>query len=333
MIALALPGQVRSVRAGSVSVPRRAASGVRSITATVTSSPRRAVQVSLGLLWLLDAGLQFQHYMFTPSFVTGTLLPTARGNPEVVAGPLKWVDHGILHHLLAYNLAFASLQALIAVGLWLRPTVKVALVSSVAWGLMVWWFGEGLGGVLGGASPLSGAPGAVVLYVLVAVLAWPGGREAGGSVATSGPLGRVVPCLAWAGLWESFTYLLLLPANRAPGALSAMLAGEAAGEPGWVASLDHDLARLLAGHGATVSAVLALACALVAVSVLSPVLVRPGLVAAGVVAAAIWVGEDFGTIFTGSGTDPNSGPILALLAATFWPLRKGAPTREDGAPR
>jgi len=34
----------------------------------------------------------------------------------------------------------------------------------VAWALGVWWFGEGLGGVLAGtASPVSGAPGPVLL--------------------------------------------------------------------------------------------------------------------------------------------------------------------------
>jgi hypothetical protein len=38
------------------------------------------------------------------------------------------------------------------------------------------------------------------------------------------------------------------------------------------------------------------------------------------VAALMWaVGQDFGGIFTGVGTDPNTGPLLALLAAVYWP--------------
>jgi hypothetical protein len=32
------------------------------------------------------------------------------------------------------------------------------------------------------------------------------------------------------------------------------------------------------------------------------------------------VAEDFGGIFTGDGTDPNSGLLLVLLAAVYWPL-------------
>jgi hypothetical protein len=32
-----------------------------------------------------------------------------------------------------------------------------------------------------------------------------------------------------------------------------------------------------------------------------------------------WLGEGLGGIFTGSSTDPNSGPLLALVAIAFWP--------------
>ena len=42
-----------------------------------------------------------------------------------------------------------------------------------------------------------------------------------------------------------------------------------------------------------------------------------------VVAAAIWVvGEAFGMILAGGATDPNSGPLLALLALAYWPARQ-----------
>jgi len=38
-----------------------------------------------------------------------------------------------------------------------------------------------------------------------------------------------------------------------------------------------------------------------------------------VLAVGIWVvGENFGQVFSGSATDPNSGPLLALLAVAFW---------------
>jgi len=65
--------------------------------------------------------------------------------------------------------------------------------------------------------------------------------------------------------------------------------------------------------------VLAVACAAVALSVFLPRLLRPGLVLASVTALAFWVAEDFGGVFTSYGTDPNTGPLLVLLAATLWP--------------
>jgi len=42
---------------------------------------RRGVQVSLGVLWLLDAALQLQPYMFTSDFANQVLAPTGQGQP------------------------------------------------------------------------------------------------------------------------------------------------------------------------------------------------------------------------------------------------------------
>ena len=70
------------------------------------------------------------------------------------------------------------MQLFLALGIAWRPTVKLALAASVAWSLGVWWLGEGLGGVLNGtADPVTGAPGAVILYALLAVLLWPTDRD------------------------------------------------------------------------------------------------------------------------------------------------------------
>ena len=45
-------------------------------------------------------------------------------------------------------------------------------------------------------------------------------------------------------------------------------------------------------------------------------------------ALAIWiVGENFGAMLTGMATDPNTGPLLILLAAAYWPLRRARRVR------
>jgi hypothetical protein len=46
---------------------------------------------------------------------------------------------------------------------------------------------------------------------------------------------------------------------------------------------------------------------------------RAAVVLAIVLAVIIWLAEGLGGLFTGGGTDPNSGPLLALLAVAFWP--------------
>ena len=67
---------------------------------------------------------------------------------------------------------------------------------------------------------------------------------------------------------------------------------------------------------------LAVALGLIAVGVYLPrPAARAALVLAMVVAAVIWVvGEAFGMILAGGATDPNSGPLLILLALAYWPL-------------
>ncbi len=113
-----------------------------------------------------------------------------------------------------------------------------------------------------------------------------------------------------------------------------MIAAMAAGEPGWIASIDHLAVALLAGHGPQASAILAVVLDVVAAGVfLPPRAARVTLILAAAVALAIWVvGENFGGIFTGSATDPNSGLMLALLAAAYWPAGKAVPAAAAGVP-
>jgi hypothetical protein len=44
------------------------------------------------------------------------------------------------------------------------------------------------------------------------------------------------------------------------------------------------------------------------------------VVLAIVVAVVIWLAQGLGGLFTGGATDPESGPLLALLALAFWPV-------------
>lgn len=282
---------------------------------------RRVLQVSLGLIWLLDAGLQLQPYMFGPFFVTQGIGLTAASAPGVVDSSVSWASHVMLHHIAVYNAVFATIQLVIAIGMFFRRTLRLALAASIGWALFVWWFGESLGGIFTGSSPLAGVPGAVILYALIAVLLWPADRPAErqpGSPARSGPLGATWANLLWLTLWGSFSYFLLLPGNRAPGAIAQIFAATD-GQPGWIVSLMNAMSNLAGQRGTAISVVLAVACALVAVGVAIGPAIKPALITAIVLALFFWIAEGFGGIFTGQGTDPNTGLVLIVLAASYWP--------------
>ena len=297
-----------------------------------TTSPgtdaRRVLQLILAATWLLDGLLQYQSSMYTTMF--GEMIGgTATGNPGVIARPISWNAALVEHHLVLLNTVFATIQLLLGLGIAYRPTVRVALAASIAWSLGVWWFGEGLGGVLsGGASPVNGAPGAVILYALLAVLLWPADRPGvTAPFVAARAVGAPVARLLWLVLWGSLAYFALTPANRAPQALHDMIVGMTGGEPGWVTGLENHAAALLDHQGLTASIVLAVALIVIAAGVfLPPPLARSALILALVVAAFIWVfGEAFGQILTGGATDPNSAPLLALLALAYWPPATAGP--------
>ena len=320
-----------SARAESNRVRRRERTGV---TTSPGTDARRVLQLILAAIWLLDGMLQYQPSMYGTMF--GQMIGgSAAGNPGVIADPISWNAALVEHHQVLLNTVFATIQLLLGLGIAYRPTVRLALAASIAWSLAVWWFGEGLGAVLsGGASPVNGAPGAVILYALLAVLLWPADRPGvTAPFVAARAVGAPVARLLWLVLWGSLAYFALTPANRAPQTLHDMIVSMSGGEPGWVTWLENQAAAALAGRGLTASIVLAVALIAVAAGVfLPPPLARSALILALVVAAFIWVfGEAFGQLLTGGATDPNSGPLLALLVGAYWPLATAGQGEDNDA--
>ncbi len=284
----------------------------------------RSLRVALALTWLLDGGLQLQPFMFTKGFVDDVLVPSTQGNPGFVARPTLAVAHLIEPHIALWNTLFAAVQVAIGAGLLISSLarrgglLRLALGGSFLWAAAVWWLSEGLGGVLTGASPLSGAPGAVVLYVVAGALLWPG-RATTDDPVPAPVLGTAVARATWLGLWALCALLMLEPGNQAPGAVSSVLSSAAAGEPAGLRGLLSGAGRDLAGTGPWLDSLLALVMLLVGAGVALRVRPRAALAAAIVLSVAIWVfGEAFGGVLTGQGTDPNSGPLWVLLAACMW---------------
>jgi hypothetical protein len=283
---------------------------------------RRALQLVLAAIWLLDGVLQLQPFMFTRQFGTTMLAPTAQGNPSPVAHSITWAAHVISNHSVTTDACFAVIQILLGLAIAWRPTVKAGLAASIVWSVMVWWFGEGLGGVFAGtAHTVSGAPGAVLVYGVLAVLLWPSDRVGPRpSFTAARAVGEPVARLLWVVLWGGLSLFAMLGSNRSAQGLRDVVQQMGVGEPRWLAWLDQHVANLLGHRGLAVSIVLSVVLAAIALSVYLPF--RPARVMVGVavaVALVIWVlGQNFGQVFSGSATDLNTGPLLVLFALAYW---------------
>jgi hypothetical protein len=145
-------------------------------------------------------------------------------------------------------------------------------------------------------------------------------------VAATSLLGTRGATAVWVLLWAGAAVEMVLPANRSHDAVAAMVSMMGAGEPGWLASVNVSVGSAVTGHGEAVAIGWGVGFALIVLVPLLPVrAARTLLVIAAVGALGIWVvGEDFGELFTGTATDPNTGPLLCLLAAAYWPTAVGS---------
>ena len=278
----------------------------------------------LATLWLLDAVLQLQPFMFTrgPDGFSGMLRETAAGNPTWIAHTITWNASIVDRQPVLTNTIFAGIQFLIGLGIVWRRTCKAALALSIVWSLAS-------GGLAKASAPSSAgerrrlvaAPAAYFSTPLLAVLLWPSdpGNEPFVAART---VGVTAAKATWAVVWTILAIFSVVGSGRSPQALHDLVADVAGGEPGWLVHLDGSTESLLLHHGAVCAIVLAGVCLVVAAGVyLPPRVTKAVLLLAIVVFAVIWVAvQNFGGILAGGATDPNSAPLLMLLALLYWPL-------------
>ncbi len=302
---------------------------------------QRIVQIVLGLFWIFDAALQFQPFMFSKDFVPTFVLANAPGQPAVIHWVITNVGNFLAPHPAVWNSLFALTQLAIGVGLLFRRTVRPALALSFPYVFGVWVFGEGFGRLFtGSATALTGAPGSVLLYALIGLMAWPRrttGRKGAdsepdgiaSSAAAQGIGGAITPLVVWTGFWVLSAVLFLLPVNRTRTSISSAITGMAPGTPHWYSHFLVTTGNHFASSGTQTAWVLAI---LALVTGIGPLLARrPGVFLAGgiLLTALLWItGQGFlGGVFTGSGTDPNTGPLIVLLALAMMPTREATKAR------
>ena len=291
---------------------------------------RRVLRIGFGVLWLFDGILQAQPQMpgGLPSHVIQPAASTSPGWVQhlVNAGGSIWTYHPI-------EAAAASVWIQVGIGMWLIFAVRgwssrLAGLASVAWGLVVWAFGEAFGAIFApGLTVLFGAPGAVLVYAVAGALValpvrvWESARPGRLILAGMGVFFLGMGLLqAWPGrgFWQG-------TAHGQPGSLTSMVQSMAGtSQPHVLSVIVSSFGDSTASHGFAVNlfAVIVLA-GLGTVFCASAVrgdarLARIGVIAGTVFCLADWVLiEDLGFL-GGLGTDPNSMIPLILMFTAGW---------------
>lgn len=277
------------------------------------SDARRSVQTMLGLIWLLDGALQFQSFMYGKGFIQ-MLTGMMAGQPGWVSSSVHWGAMAMQSDQVLFNTLAGLTQVAIGFGLLYRPTVRSAVALSCAWALVVWWLGEAFGMLfMNMAVPLTGAPGAVILYPLIGLMVWPNGRPAG-------LLGVRGARTAWAAVWLVMAWLWLLAPSSSANAIHNAINAAPSGMS-WLSSVQNGFASITKGNGLAFALVLAVMSAAIGIAVAANWRPRQFLILAVVLSLLFWVvGQGLGGIFAGGATDPNAGPLFVLLALVLYSL-------------
>jgi uncharacterized membrane protein YphA (DoxX/SURF4 family) len=115
---------------------------------------RPGLRLVLGAIWLLDGVLQLQPGMWSMDMVVDVIKPSPDGPPAPIQALLVWAQQSVAAHPYAVNAGVAGIQLLLGVALLCGFSPRAALVASMAWTLVVWVFGEGLGRLLTGSTVL-----------------------------------------------------------------------------------------------------------------------------------------------------------------------------------
>jgi cytochrome oxidase Cu insertion factor (SCO1/SenC/PrrC family) len=313
---------------------------------------RRLLRVGFGILWVFDGILQAQPQM-AGGLPQEVIKPAAATSPAWVQHLVNWGGSIWTYHPIQAGAATVWIQ--VGIGMWLifAPrgwASRLAGLASVAWGLVVWAFGEAFGGIFApGLTVLFGAPGAVLIYAVAGALialperAWESPRTGRLTLAGTGVFLLGMALLqAWPGrgFWQGTAH------GQASGLADMVQSMAATSQPRVLASLVSAFGNFTAAHGFAVNLVAVIALAAIGaafcVSALrgDARLARIAVLAAAVFCLADWVLiEDLG-FFGGVGTDPNSMiPLILLFTAGYLamspapqPEPAAAATAEDAGP-
>lgn len=285
---------------------------------------KRHLQLVLGILWLLDGILQLQPKMFTGDFAKKVVLSAAANQPSFVSMPMHWFASLFLLNPVLFNSFIVIAQLSIGLLILNKKTVKIGLISSIFWGLFVWVIGEGYGGIFSGQfSLLMGAPGAAIIYSLLAYFALPTAK-----------VHRVYwLAFAWSIVWIVGAVFFISNQHSISNVASMARQG-GIGAPHWLGNLDSHVASFIGGKdyevaggmsGMTMSSarnstywaviLIGITELFIGIGIYVRGSVRKVAIASGVIFLIVfWViGQGLGGFYSGLMTDLNTAPLLILL--------------------
>jgi hypothetical protein len=283
---------------------------------------RQVLVIGFGNLWLFDGFLKAQPRipLGLPSQV---IRPGAASSPWWVRDMVDWGATVWSQHPVPAAAAAVWIEAVL--GIWMLAAQHGALsrlagLAGAGWGLIVWVFGDALGGILApGQSWLTGAPGAALVYVVAgALIALPERNW------HSPRLGRLI--LGGLGLFLAGMAVLQAWPGRGswqgssrgePGTLAGLVQSMAVQpQPGFLSRWAAAFAAFDESHGFAVNLLAVAVLAVTGAVFLSGRRRWTGPVLLGflVMCLADWVLiQDLGFL-GGLGTDPGSMIPFALLA-------------------
>ncbi len=275
---------------------------------------RKRIWYGLGILWLVDGILQAQPAMFTPVFPDMVLRPTIDGQPFWLRVLLQfglslWRQHPVFNDAMA--LVVQILIGLLLIAGYERRAGKVGLWLSIGWGMVVWVFGEGMGGLLSGSpSLLSGSPGSALFYIILSIVLlmpnawWEYGKLPNYlriSAAIYFFIGALWEALPSTGYWQSDNLLSVF--------------GKSAGmpQPDWIRAEIEWVATSAYHHPFLWNfGIIILLCLIGYLILKKNIYIFDSIILYLFLFMIWWMGQDFGFL-GGYGTDVNTIPLIGLV--------------------
>jgi hypothetical protein len=121
--------------------------------------------------------------------------------------------------------------------------------------------------------------------------------------------------------------LFILPDNRTQTSVSSAIVGMAPGTPGWYSHFLTSFGNFFNTSGTESAWVLAVVALVIGLGPLVRRRIGLFLFAGGVLSLLLWISGQgwLGGVFSGTGTDPNTGPLVILLAFAMVPATEPDP--------